>query len=117
MSLVVKNPPINAGDIRDIALIPGSWEDPLGKEMATHLSILAWRIPWTRNLVGYSPWSSTESGMTERLTLTLSRPIEGKQRPQRKLPRLVFFFLTPLKQQKVFCLFVYFVFEIQLFIM
>ena len=23
------------------------WEDPLKKEMATHSSILAWRIPWT----------------------------------------------------------------------
>ena len=23
------------------------WEDPLGKGMATHSSILAWRIPWT----------------------------------------------------------------------
>ena len=23
------------------------WEDPLGKEKATHSSILAWRIPWT----------------------------------------------------------------------
>ena len=23
------------------------WEDPLGEEMATHSSILAWRIPWT----------------------------------------------------------------------
>ena len=23
------------------------WEDALGKEMATHSSILAWRIPWT----------------------------------------------------------------------
>ena len=23
-----------------------SWEDPLQKEMATHSSILAWRIPW-----------------------------------------------------------------------
>jgi len=23
------------------------WEDPLEKEMATHCSILAWRIPWT----------------------------------------------------------------------
>ena len=23
------------------------WEDPLGKEMATHSSVLAWRIPWT----------------------------------------------------------------------
>ena len=26
---------------------PLGWEDPLGKEMATHSSILAWRIPWT----------------------------------------------------------------------
>ena len=26
---------------------PGGWEDPLEKEMATHSSILAWRVPWT----------------------------------------------------------------------
>ena len=32
------------------------WEDPLEKEMATHSSIPAWRIPWTEELVGYSPW-------------------------------------------------------------
>ena len=32
-------------------------EDPLEKGVATHSSILAWRIPWTpRSLVGYSPW-------------------------------------------------------------
>ena len=24
-----------------------SWEDPLEEEMATHSSILAWKIPWT----------------------------------------------------------------------
>ena len=24
------------------------WEDPLGKEMATHSSVLAWKIPWTK---------------------------------------------------------------------
>ena len=27
------------------------WEDPLEKEMATHSSILAWRIPWTEEAV------------------------------------------------------------------
>ena len=27
-----------------------SWEDPLEKEMATHSSILAWRIPWPEGL-------------------------------------------------------------------
>ena len=43
-------------------------EDPLEKEMATHFSILAWRIPWRRSLVGYSPLGHKESDTTERLT-------------------------------------------------
>ena len=43
---VVKNLPANAGDTRDIVLIPGQ-EDPLEKEMATHCNILAWKISWT----------------------------------------------------------------------
>ena len=38
------------------------WEDPLEKEMATHSSVLAWRIPWTGSLVGYSPLGLKESG-------------------------------------------------------
>ena len=38
--------------------------------MATHSSILVWRIPWTeRNLVGYRPWGRKESDRTEWLTL------------------------------------------------
>ena len=41
------------------------WEDPLEKEMAPHLSILAWRISWTEEPVGYSPWGHRESDMTE----------------------------------------------------
>jgi len=44
--LVVKNPPVNSGDLRDSGLIPG-WEDPLEEGTATHPSVLAWRIPWT----------------------------------------------------------------------
>ena len=44
-----------------------SWEDPLEKEMAAHSSILAWKIPWTRSLLGYHPWGHKESDMTERL--------------------------------------------------
>ena len=43
---MVKNQPASAGDIRDKGLIPGR-EDPLEKGMATHSSVLAWRIPWT----------------------------------------------------------------------
>ena len=33
-----------------------SREDPVEKGMATHSSILAWEIPWTGSLAGYSPW-------------------------------------------------------------
>ena len=31
------------------------WEDLLEKEMTTHSNILAWEIPWTEELEGYSP--------------------------------------------------------------
>ena len=48
--LVVKNPPANAGD----ALGSLGWEDPLEEGVATHPSILAWRIPWTEETGGYS---------------------------------------------------------------
>ena len=45
MVLVVKNPLANAGDARDVDLIPGQ-EDTLEQEMASHSNILAWKIPW-----------------------------------------------------------------------
>ena len=32
------------------------WEDLLEKGMTSHSSTLAWRIPWTASLMGYSPW-------------------------------------------------------------
>ena len=42
------------------------WEDSLEKEMATHSSTLALKIPWTEELgAGYYPWGLKESGMTE----------------------------------------------------
>ena len=40
-------------------------EDPLEEGMATQSSILAWRIPWTESLVGYSPQGCKESDTTE----------------------------------------------------
>ena len=43
---VVKNPPANAGDLRDMCSIPGSGRS-LKEEVAIHSSILAWKIPWT----------------------------------------------------------------------
>ena len=47
MMLVVRNPPAIARDVRDLIQSLGQ-EDPLGKSMATHSSILAWRIPMDR---------------------------------------------------------------------
>ena len=35
-----------------------SWDDPLEKEMATHASILAWRIPWTEESGGLQSMGS-----------------------------------------------------------
>ena len=64
-------------------------EDPLEKKMATHSSILAWRIPWTEEPGGVQAKGHKESDMTEHalnfrvclrlistpLTLPRSRPI------------------------------------------
>ena len=42
------------------------WEDPMEKEMATHSSILAWKIPWTeRSLADYDPQNHKELDITE----------------------------------------------------
>ena len=53
---------------------PGQ-EDPLEKEMATHSSILAWRIYGQRRLVGYNLWGHKELDTTERLTLSIKHTI------------------------------------------
>ena len=42
------------------------WEDPLEKEMATHSSILAWKIPWTEKPGGLQSMGRKESDMTEQ---------------------------------------------------
>ena len=46
------------------------WEDTLEKEMATHSSILAWKISWTEEPGWVQPMGRKESGTTEQLTLT-----------------------------------------------
>ena len=62
-------------DGRECVCSAGDWvrsldqEDPLEKGMATHFSILAWRIPWT------GAWWTTvhgvaESDITEQLTFS-----------------------------------------------
>ena len=44
MAQKVKNPPA----MQETRVRSLGWEDPLEKGMATHSSILAWRIPWTK---------------------------------------------------------------------
>ena len=60
--------------------------------MAIHPSVLAWRIPWTGSLVGYSPWGCKESDTTEatqhspaqhRVLAGSSFPIQEEGRTER----------------------------------
>ena len=51
------------------------WEDLLEKKMGTHSSILAWKIPWTGEPVGYSPWGCKESDTTELLHFTFFKVV------------------------------------------
>ena len=46
--LMTKNPPA----IRETWVQSLCWEDPLEEGIATHSSILAWKIPWTEELAG-----------------------------------------------------------------
>ena len=56
--LVAKNPPTNAGDVRDPGSVPGS-EDPLEEDMASHSSI---RL---KNPVDRGAWWATVHGVTK----------------------------------------------------
>ena len=58
---MVKNPPANAGSVRDARLIP---EDPLEEGMATHSSVPG-ESHGQRSLAGYGPWGRKESDTTE----------------------------------------------------
>ena len=66
VTLVVKNPPASAGDIRDMGSIPG-WGRSPGGGHATHSSILAGESHGQRSLVGYSPWGLEELDTTETI--------------------------------------------------
>ena len=60
MAIVVKNLPVNAGDkAMQVRSLGG--EDPLGEGMATHSSILAWRLPWIEEPGGLQSMGVTMS--------------------------------------------------------
>ena len=63
MAQTVKHLP-KMWETRDQSL---GWEDLLEKEMATHSSLLAWKIPWTEELGGLQSMGRKESDTTERL--------------------------------------------------
>ena len=61
--LVVKNLPANAGDLRDVGLIPGSGRS-LGRGHGNPLQYSCLENPMDRELVGYSPWGRKRVNMT-----------------------------------------------------
>ena len=68
MAQKVKNLPV----MQDTQVQSLDWDDPLEKEMATHSSILAWRIPWMEEPGGLQPVGHEELDTNEQLTLSLS---------------------------------------------
>ena len=83
--------------MQGVKRLPAMWEawvrslgqeDPLEKEMATHSSILAWRIPWTEELGGLQSTGRKESDTTERLHfhfhLKKNRQRDSIRRPLQK---------------------------------
>ena len=59
-----------AQTVKNLPAVQEGWiqslgqEDPLEMEMATHSSILAWRIPWQKSLAVYGPWGHKELDTT-----------------------------------------------------
>ena len=64
VALVVKNPPANAGDVRDTGLIPGSGRSPGGGAWQPTPIFLPGESPGQRSLAGYSLQGHKESDMT-----------------------------------------------------
>ena len=62
--LVVKNPPANAEDMRDMGLIPSLGRSPGGGHR-TYANILAWRIAWTEEPGGLQSMGCKKSDMTD----------------------------------------------------
>ena len=62
---MVKKPPMQ--ETQESRVRSLGQEDPLEEKMATHSSILAWKIPWTEESGGpQSPWGYKELDMTEQ---------------------------------------------------
>ena len=65
---MVKNPPANAGDIREAFLIPGSGRSPGGGHGSPLQCSCLENPHGQRSLVSYSPWDCKELDKTKRLS-------------------------------------------------
>ena len=68
-----KNPPANAGDIRDVGSVPALGRSP-EECLATHSNILAWRIPWAEE-----PGRLQSIGLQSQTRLKRLRQIQAQQ--------------------------------------
>ena len=69
VAVMVKDPPANAGDIRDMGSIPEVGRFPWRKAWQPTVVFLPGESHGQRRLVGYSPWCAKESDMTEQLSI------------------------------------------------
>ena len=53
---------LSVQEMQETWIRPLDWEDPLEEEMATHSSVLAWEIPWTKELGGLQSVGSHRVG-------------------------------------------------------
>ena len=65
---MVKNLPVHSGYARNSNSIPGSGTS-LRAGNGNQPSILGWKIPWTEEPVGYSPWGFQELDITDRCSM------------------------------------------------
>ena len=94
--LVVKNPPVSAGDTGDYSSIPGSGRSP-GEGKATHYSILAWKIPRREEPGGRRAWWVTVYGETKSRTGLSNWPHRSGQAPEFVGPMWCWFGATSLR--------------------
>ena len=76
MALEVKNPPANAGDVREVGSIPGSGRSPGGGHGNPLQYSCLENLLGQRSLAGYNPWGHKELETTKRLNTAYADCVE-----------------------------------------
>ena len=76
MALEVKNPPANAGDVREVGSIPGSGRSPGGGHGNPLQYSCLENLLEQRSLAGYNPWGHKELETTKRLNTAYADCVE-----------------------------------------